>query len=237
MKKNEEVIAVVGQSAVDSKEAELSKAAIEAKTIANDLKIESDEQYEQAAAFGSELRRRSANVTEFFKPLKDAAHKSHKAVCDRERDMLKPIKDAETILKKAMGAYQEKKRQEAIAEQNRLAEIARKEQEALMAAAIQAEEKGDTAAAEEHFENAQFVEVAASRAPVVQAPVKARGSSVRTAFEIESIDLSKVPVVFEGQIIRPVDMNAVMRIIRATNGKVAIPGIKFKEVQAISFRK
>lgn len=37
--------------------------------------------------------------------------------------------------------------------------------------------------------------------------------------------------------IRPVDRSAVMRLIRATKGQVHIPGVVYKEVAKVAFRK
>ena len=44
-------------------------------------------------------------MTSFFKPMKDSAYQAHKAVCDREKAMLTPLKNAEKVVKKAMGDF------------------------------------------------------------------------------------------------------------------------------------
>lgn len=51
------------------------------------------------------LKQKAAEVTEFFKPMKDTAYKAHKAICDREKEMLTPLRNAEKTLKKTMGDY------------------------------------------------------------------------------------------------------------------------------------
>lgn len=238
--KKEEIVAVVATTptaTVAPGEAELSTKVTNLEKTAAAIVIENDEQYQAAAEFGRNLKNQSAAVTEFFAPIKKAAHEAHKQVCNREKEMLKPIGNAEKILKRTMSAYQQKVQEE----QRKAEEERRKQEEAekarLMAEAIAAEESGNTAAADEMFENAQMVEVAQRTPVAAPKPVRATGTAVITSWEIESIDLSKVPVEFMNQIIRPVDTAAVMRLIRESKGSVQIPGIKYKEVQNIQFRR
>ena len=88
-------------------------------------------------------------VTDFFKPMKDSAYQAHKAVCDREKTMLKPLQEAEKILKKSMSAYyqeQERKRRELEEKMRREAE-AERERKLNEAAALEEAGKADEAEA------------------------------------------------------------------------------------------
>lgn len=237
MKRKEEVLAVIDQSNRAEGEVELSQAVSEVERQAQGMVIRSDDQYKEAAAFGRLLKQKSAEVVEFFKPMKKAAHDAHKQICDREKAMLLPIANAEMTLKRSMGEYDLMKLQKAREEEQRLRAIAQAEQERLMAEAIRMEEQGEKEMAEESFENAQFVADSARSISVTTETVKATGVSSTTDWEIESIDPGKVPVEFLNHILRPVDDKAVLRLIRAQKGNIEIPGIKFKAVQKITFRK
>lgn len=237
MSKKEEVLAVVSQSNRVDGEVQLSKEVSAVETMARNLSVQNAEEYEQAAKFGRLLKQKSADVIEFFKPMKKAAHDAHKHICDREKAMLAPIANAEKIIKRAMGEYDIMRLQKAREEEQRLRALAKAEEERLLAEAIKMEEQGEKEMSEEHFENAQFMATAARSISVPKETVKAEGVSTSVDWEIESIDTSQVPVEFMNQMLRPVDEKAVIRLIRARKGNVSIPGVKFKETAKISFRK
>lgn len=65
---------------------------------------------------------------------------------------------------------------------------------------------------------------------------KAAGVSQSKTWEIVSIDSSKVPVSFEGVEIRPVDVKAVMRLIKESKGTIQIPGVQYRDSVSISVR-
>ena len=113
----ETVVAVLPKpSSVSPREEELENEVSEIEAMAQAVTISSDQDYESAGQFGVLLKKKAAEVTDFFKPLKDSAYKAHKAICDREKEMLTPLRNAEKTLKKTMGDYameQERKRREA----------------------------------------------------------------------------------------------------------------------------
>ena len=111
------------------------------------FEITCDEDYEAAGNFGREIKRRTSDVVEFFKPLKTAAHQAHKQICDREKEVLKPFSDAEKIIKKSMSDYlaeQERKRKE---QEEQMKQLAQKQIDESLekAAELEAEGKGDEA--------------------------------------------------------------------------------------------
>lgn len=237
MSKKEEVLAVVSQPNHADGERRLSNEVSAVETVARDFTVECVEDYEKAANFGRILKQKSAEVTAFFAPMKKAAHEAHKHICDREKAMLAPIVNAEKMLKRTMAKFQEEQERKQREEEARLRALAKAEEERLMAEAIQMEAMGETEMAEEHFENAQFMENAARNIAVPNQPVKAEGVSTSVDWVIESIDPSKVPVEFLNQMLRPVDEKAVIRLIRAHKGNVSIPGVVFKKTAKLSFRK
>ena len=156
---------------------EVSLVEIQAK----EMVISSEEEYEKAAEFGKQIKEKAKVVTDFFKPMKDSAYQAHKAVCDREKTMLKPLQEAERILKKSMSAYyqeQERKRRELEEKMRREAE-AERERKLNEAAAL--EEAGKADEAEAVLMDAQVVESVAASATVVMNVPKTKGvATVRT---------------------------------------------------------
>ena len=99
------------------------------------------------------------------------------------------------------------------------------------------EAAGDKEGAEAAVEEAVVMDEATGYS--VPAPVKSKVSGVSTSkdWEITNIDTAKVPVNFSGMELRPVDQAAVIRLIRASKGSIAIPGIAYREVAKMSFRR
>ena len=235
--KNETVVAVMGATQKAEGEAELSRAVTEIEFQAESIIIKTEEDYQSAGEFGRLLKKKSAEVTEFFAPMKKAAHDAHKQICDREKQMLTPLMNAEKVIKKTMGAFaleQERKKKE---EEERLRKLAEEEANRLLAQAVEAEASGNAEVAKMAMENASVIE-SAGRSIVIDAPQpKAEGVSMTSDWEIESIDSSLVPISIAGMEIRPVDEAAIKRLIKMSKGKIEIPGVKYKETARISFRK
>lgn len=233
----EEVVAVIMPESKSEGEAELTKTVTDVELRAESVAINSKEDYQSAAELGRLIKQRSAEVQAFFAPLKQAAHEAHKRVCDREKQMLTPLVNAEKTIKKTMGAWameQERIRRE---EEERLRKAAQDESERLLNEAIKASESGDTASAEMAMANAEIMESAGKSISLSESKPQAAGVSVATDWEIVSVDSNKVPLSLNGIDLRPVDTKAVIRLIRASKGKIEIPGIAYKSVAKMSFRK
>ena len=236
MNQKESIVAVMPElEPVD--EQQLTQEVTDIEFRAESFVIQTPEDYEAAGEFGKLLKRKAAEVTGFFKPMKDSAYQAHKAVCDREKAMLTPLKNAEKIVKKTMGDYlmeQERIRREAEEAARRAAE---EERERKLKEAMALEAAGDKEGAEAAVEEAVVMDEATGYS--VPAPVKSKVSGVSTSkdWEITNIDTAKVPVNFSGMELRPVDQAAVIRLIRASKGSIAIPGIAYREVAKMSFSR
>ena len=227
---------VVAQVATPE-EAEIKDGVTNVERMASQITIQSDEDLQNAVDFVKTIKESASKVTEFFKPMKDNAYKAHKSICDREKNMLKPLQTAEKEVKGKIGDWtreQERIRAEKEAEMRRLAEeeSARKLEEA---ARLDAE--GKKAEAEVALQDAQFTEEAAKNMTVAAAAPKASGLSTQKAWEITNIDAAKVPVEINGIEIRPVDKSAVMKLIKMSKGKAVIPGITYRETTQVSVRR
>ena len=227
----ETMVATVPQAEIVD-EQQLSRDVTDIEFQAESLVIQTDEDYAFAGEFGKMLKKKASQVTTFFKPMKDSAYQAHKAVCDREKAMLTPLRNAEKTIKQVMSAYiaeQERKRREAEEAARRAAE-AERERKIQEAATL---EDGAEAA----FEEAAIMDDAASYAVVPAAATpKVSGVSTSKDWEIVEIDPKAVPLAVAGIELRPVDQAAVMRLIRASKGQIEIPGITYRQVAKMSFR-
>ena len=222
----ETMVATVPQAEIVD-EQQLSRDVTDFEFQAESLVIQTDEDYAFAGEFGKMLKKKASQVTTFFKPMKDSAYQAHKAVCDREKAMLTPLRNAEKTVKQVMSAY--------IAEQERKAAEAERERKIQEAATLEA--AGDADGAEAAFEEAAIMDDAASYAVVPAAATpKVSGVSTSKDWEIVEIDPKAVPLAVAGIELRPVDQAAVMRLIRASKGQIEIPGITYRQVAKMSFR-
>ena len=96
----EAVVAKVETPAEIVKEKAIQKEVSLVEIQAKEMVISSEEEYEKAAEFGKQIKEKAKVVTDFFKPMKDSAYQAHKAVCDREKTMLKPLQEAEKNFEK-----------------------------------------------------------------------------------------------------------------------------------------
>lgn len=232
----ETVVAVLPGREI-SGEQELSKSVTAVEFQAESIIIETDDDYKEAAEFGRAIKRKAAEVVAFFKPMKEAANKAHKEVCDREKTMLAPLKSAEKTLKYTMGKYldeQERKRRELEEQMRRKAQ---EEAERKLEEAVAAEESGDRDKSNAAMLDATMLDqMSRSSAFEIERP-KADGVSAGKDWEIVEIDQIAVPLSVQGVCIRPVDEKAVMRLIRASKGSIQIPGVIYREMTKMSFRK
>lgn len=233
---NEKVIAVLPDLR-DENEKRLTKSITAIELQAESIIIAGDEDYQAAAEFGRELKRKSAEVTAFFKPMKDAANKAHKEVCQREKAMLEPLKNAEGILKQEMGRYTMEQERRRLEMERQLRLAAQAEADKKLAEAAAEEEAGDKDKSAAAFLDAQVIDTASRSASLqIQTP-KACGTSISKDWQIVNVDDLLVPVSISGVIIRPVDKAAIMRLIRASKGTVKIPGVTYQETVKMSFKK
>ena len=243
---NERVVSVIGNSYSDIKEAStvvvkeetaLSKQTSELEQKAETTPVTNDAEYQAAAEFGKMLKVKASEVKEFFDPMKKAANKAHKEICDREKAMLTPLANAERLIKRSMGDYateQERKRKEAEEAARKAAEEAANRR---LAEAVELEKQGNVEAANTAIEEAEIIDTAASSITVGASAPKVSGVSQRKDWEVIDIDDSSVPINVMGAELRPVDKAAVMRLIRATKGSIQIPGVKYKETTNMSFSR
>ena len=128
-------------------------------------------------------------VDEHYKPMADAAFKTHRSITARWKEVKQPLEDAKAHLVNQVKAYQRKVEEERQAEERRLAEIARKaEEERRLAEALEAEKEGNVEEAQAILEEEMFVPP-----PVVKVDVpKVDNRKYRTIPRCRCIDKMKL---------------------------------------------
>ena len=215
-------------------EEQLEKSGAMAVQTAKEFKVASQDDYEKGAKYLTGIKARMNQITDYWKAPKAAAQSAHKQLVAKEKQMLKPLQDAEAIIKKTMLSYQqavEKARREAEAEARR-----RQEEEArrLLEQAVQAEEKGDDQQAAINMAMAEMVSEMPA-APVVQTPT-AQGTSIRKTWKAKVVDEKLVPAYFNGMELRTINMTALNNLAKTTKGTMQIPGVEFYEDSTLSIR-
>ena len=218
----------------DATELSLMTKNRELETQSHEIIVETDEQYAAAAEFARDIKTQQKTVAGYFKPLKDAANQTHKLLCARENDFMRPLKAAEDACKAAMTAYTRRKQEEARRQQEEMQRLAREEAARKLAEAEAAEKKGDDEAVQSCMQQAIVADQLSATAYVAPTAPKVSGVSQKTDWEIVDINPDLVPIDLNGVVIRPVDQKAVMNLIRATKGQIKIPGITYRETVNLS---
>lgn len=200
------------------------------------IAITNDAEYQVAAEIGIQIKTKTNEMVEWFKPLKDMAYKTHKAICEREKVALAPMKEAEKKLKSAMSDYTkavEVAKREAEA---RAKKLAQEEADKKLEEAITLEQNGKALESSVAVMEAELACQVASSMSIHQEPPKVSGVSSRKSWKITGIDANKVPDQVMGIPLKVVDEKAVMQLIKSSKGQIQIPGIHFEEESQISFR-
>jgi hypothetical protein len=221
---------------VSRKSQSLTEQASTLAVIDADSQIEASEALKAIAAMRRE-------ISDTFKPMKDAAFKAHRTVCQQEKMLDDPLAQAEATLKGRIGHF--------VGEQQRLAreaeEVARAEerrradaeaaqfaQEQALEQAIDLEARGNTVAAEAVLANpAPVAPRYIAPAPVAPAVAQVKGVSTRTDWDFRITDISQIPRDY----LLP-NETAIRNLGKNTQGRAKVPGVEFfpKTVVATSRR-
>lgn len=192
------------------------------------LTITNDAEYERGGDILKDIKARIKAVKDYWKAPKAAAQAAHKTLVNREKQMLKPLEEAEGTVKKTMLAYTTEQRR--IAEE--AARKAREEEQARLAAlAAQAEQQGDA-------DSAAFMRdmMDAAEPEQVQPTAAAKGVSVRTTWKARVTDPKLVPAYFDGYELREINMTMLNNLAQWNKGRLDIPGVEFYRDSVMSVR-
>ena len=203
---------------------------------ASNMVVASDEGFALASELTKQVKEMQKQVTDYWEPMRKSTYEAYTAVNRHKKQMLDPLESAEKILKRKMGDYtmeQERIRREREEAMRKAAEaeMVRKLDEA-----AEAEARGDTAGAEFAMAEAEVMEGVSICSGIQAKPQKAKGVSQTKTWKITKIDSEKVPISLNGMELRPVNEKLVLQLIKASKGKIAIPGVEYKEDVIISVR-
>lgn len=215
-------------------ENEQKSSAMKILEQARYLNITSAADYEAAAEFTKQVKALSKRIKDYWAPLKKAARDAWQSLVDREKELLKPLEQAEAEVKTKMAAYQRKVQEEERAARELAEKLKREEAERLLAEAAKAAEQGNEMESEILLAQAEIME--ASQPAVQMQTPKATGVSTRTLYRARIIDESKVPVEVAGVVIRPVDLAAINKLAQASKGRIQIPGVEVYEEKSVAVR-
>ena len=186
---------------------------------AEGLTILTPEDYTKAEGWLKELRAAKKGWLAAVEATVKAAHESHKAAVAHRDSVKKPIEVAERAVRDKISAYANEQRRLAEAERQRLQAKADAEAEAERKRKMAAAEKLKTPELrEQRIEEAEMV-----TAPVIVTAPKVPETALRsvTRWKATVIDVALVP----REYMVP-DAAQIGAMVRATKGKVAIPGVR-----------
>lgn len=200
------------------------------------VKIEDTKSYEVAGFLWKTIGDVIVEVKDTFDPICDAAHKAHKAATDKRSKYLDPLQSAHKEVKRLMGTWESEQERIRLAEQKRLEEIARKEEEdRRIQEAIEAEEQAKSNGATAH-EAAQEAEAIINE-PIYVPPVvlpketpKVKGLSFREVWSAEVFDIKALcAAVAYGKVSLECvmgNMPVLNKMANALKSTLNVPGVK-----------
>lgn len=215
-------------------EQQLQAAGLSAISEAKSLKIESQQDYERAAAFLIEIKRRAKQMKDYWKPTKDASKAAHAQVCQREKEMLAPLEEAEKAIKASMAGYQMAVQIARLQAEQEAKRRQQEERDRLLAEAAEAEKSGDMQGAMVGMAMAEMVED--MKAPSTVSFEQARGTSTRRRWRARVIDERAVPAYAGDVEIRRIDQGALDRLAAMSKGTAQVSGVEFYQETIISAR-
>ena len=219
----------------DVVEQDLGREVSDIEQKAMNVVIATEDDYRFAGEITKSVKQMQKKVTEYWEPMRSSAKKAYDDILSHKKEMLDPLVSAEKILKGKISDYiieSERKKKEA---EEAMKKIALQEANKKLEEAVELEKNGDAFAAEYALAEAEVYEEAASLGVSAQAQkLKAKGVSYSTTWEITEIDEQLVPVDINGMVLRPVDQSAIKALIKASNGRISIPGVKYKEKKSVS---
>jgi len=194
------------------------------------LKIETPADYKKAGELLMAVRALRKKIETYFKPLKEAAHRAWRAICEQEKKELERLTPYEKIVQDRMLQYQAKEAARAKAEAEKLLkEIKAKAEEQILKAAIAAESAGMGKQADEILNQAEKIKLPPAE-KLIDRP-KAAGTSIREVWDFAIEDASQIPREF----LMP-DTSKIRSFIQQEKEKAKIPGVKIYKRQIMIVR-
>jgi hypothetical protein len=234
---------------------EVEERAVTLPEKATSIRIVDQATFAQAGEFLLGVKALRREIDETFDPLVRKAHEAHKAAVAAKKKVEGPVAEAETIVKRGMGAYQqEQDRIRREAEEGARRERERLEREARareeeerkrleaeaedrrLAEALEAEQRGDVTRATQILEAPPapvFVPPAPAAfvPPPAPEPAKVEGVSFMERWEFEVVDPRLVPREYLA-----VDEKKIGGVVRSLKGEAKIPGVRIWSTKTVAAR-
>lgn len=199
-----------------------------------EITINNEEDNIKAGNFLKQIKPVIKNIKAYWKPLKESAKKAHSDLCAKEKEMLEPLEQAETQIKTKMSVYITEQEEKARKEQEALRKAQEEEALKQLAEAEKLKAEGKEIESQVQEEMAYAIdEVKTVVNPTIQ---KQEGISYMTDYEIVVVDNKKVPTYVNGIEIRPIDVQAIKKLAKASKGQIQIDGIKILEKKVMKVR-
>ena len=199
------------------------------------MTVENDDDYARTGEVIKTIKTMTQTITDFWEPMRSTAYATYKGITDAKKAMLDPLEKAEKTLKSKMSAYIVDKERRAQEEAERLRALAKAEAEKKMTEAFEAQQRGDLDAMDAAMAEAEVM----SEATIVPqvAETKTAGVSRKKTYTVKVVDAAAVPVEVAGVVIRPIDEKALLKLAKATDGQIKVPGVVFETAYEIAVRK
>ena len=218
---------VEAQPEIDKTAQQSGDLTEKAKTIV----VANAQQQETANHMLLDIKSMRQQINQVFAPMKEAAHRAHRVICDQERALDEPLKEAELSVKKKIGQFvleqqetsrQEEARQRALSREQAQRRAEQEAHEQALQAAIELEQAGQSSDAEAVL---NFPAPVAPRyvapAPVAPAVARTSGVTTRAVWKHRIVDESRIPREY-----LVVNEKAIAEVVKRTGGKVQIPGVE-----------
>ncbi len=204
------------------------QTSIVIRNEAQAIQIVDQDTYDRAAEKFLAAAAMEKQIKDYHAPLKQKAHDAHKAICNAENGLLKPVQEAKQILSRLIGAWDDEQERLRKQEQARLeAEARKRADEEALAAAVEIEELG---ASEEEVETVLSSPVNTMKVQAAPTYRRAAGVGVTKYWSAELVSLSLlVKAAAENPAYLPylqANMTALNAAARSQKSLFNVPGVK-----------
>ncbi|NCB43280.1 MAG: hypothetical protein EOM59_11750 [Clostridia bacterium] len=201
---------------------------------ANLITVTNSEEYGQAAEFLKDIKTGITTVKNTFSDMKAAANAAHKAICDKENSFIKPLEEANLIIRKKMQGYNDEIERKRREDEARLREEQRKLAEEQMKKALELEQAGKTEQAQETLNSVTALE---NMKPFVRYETpKVSGVSTSVDYDIQITDARAVPAYLNGIELREINLSAIKQLAKASKGEIQISGVNIVKTNLVKVR-
>lgn len=196
---------------------ELETKAVTILDEAKSTEITTQEQYDKSAEFLKSVKQLQKKIKEHYADPIKKAYEAHKAIKAAEQELLKPLDEAETIIKKKCGSFNRQQEEIRAEKERQLREEAKK--------------KAEEEAAKKNAENAFMAEIldqpVAEIVPVIvpevviEKPKNVSGTYYVESWKFKIIDENLIPREY-----LMIDESKIGKVVKAMKSLTNIPGIE-----------